>query len=187
MNCEKFIELFLTPLTIVLVGGVLAFLQRKYQNKLDAKLEELKAGFQSRLHVHSRQFDKEMDVYEAVWEKMEVMRKAMEWLRPIAEEIPSSVTKEQHRIEKHTAFKNAFDDFQDTIFKLRPFYPEAVYDKLIDLKRVVHEEGLQFVYDDPTENQEYWANRQENIERVVELMNEACEAIRGRLAKSSVV
>ena len=70
----ELLDLLKLTLTSSIAGGVVGAILAWFQNR---KLEELKVGFQSRLHVHARQFDKEMEVYEAVWANS--MRCSSQW------------------------------------------------------------------------------------------------------------
>jgi len=77
-------------------------------------------------------------------------------------------------------FDKALGIYRERIEKNKPFFSESVYSNLKELFDEVHSEAIGFQYTE-RKSKEYWIESKENREKILDITDNCCEAIRGRI------
>lgn len=157
--------------------------------ELDRQATELKAkvdvAVQRTVLVDKLQFEHEYDIYRKAWEHLFALRQATLQLRPMLDYMDPSESKEDRMRKRIGNVKEPFAEFSRLIEINKPFYPEKVYESLVAVRSKCHEEVIAYEYTERS-HKEYWSEARKNQEAILALIEEACVAIRNRVAEVRV-
>lgn len=144
------------------------------------RLEDLKKEKEKQLHVHRLQFEKEFGIYNDLWTNLVDLRAIIALLRPELDSTEPGKTYEetiQARIVRALEIGNMTID---TIERNKPFYAKAIYDELGKIIKLIKTEIIEVRHGDRL-TKKYWEDGQKNLNELVQLTDNVCEAIRNRI------
>jgi hypothetical protein len=114
---------------------------KKVQNELIKLTKKLEASN----IVHKVQFEKEFNIYVEIWEKLFKAKVSTTSLYPKHDKLPLNLEeREDEYARRYNKFAKDYNDFSEVIIKYMPFYNEIIYNKLIRIRNILHEEGFYF-------------------------------------------
>lgn len=111
------------------------------------KSQELQSKLDKSVHVSLSQYDKEIAIFEDIWEKLTECVIYTNSLYPAFENIPSkSEDLEQYQYEKYKKYAYAYNCFFGKIVKNAPFIDEKFYNDFITLRDKCKKIGAKFYH-----------------------------------------
>ena len=148
------------------------------------RLEQLKADLGSRAHYGKVRYEREINVFEAVWPKLCELRVAVLSLRPVLDSgLKKGETAESRKTERATQYVDAYNALATTVEHSRPFYPPSIWSELQKLLKLSWDEAVDFRFADDSHEGKvaYWEKAIANATAINEQVDRTCEAIRSRL------
>lgn len=156
------------------------------KSQLDGQAAEIKAkldvAVQRTVHVSKLQFEHEYEIYKAAWDRLFSLRQATLSLRPTMDRLDLNETKEDRMRKRVAAFTAPYNALLDLVEKNKPFYPPAIYEALSAVREKCRHELIDYEYVERP-NLEYYKEARKNQEEILQLIEEACEAIRKRVTE----
>jgi len=149
------------------------------------RLEHLKAGLFSKLHIHQVRYEKEFAILLTISEKVVELRDASLNLRPSTAYEQLGANEDEIKRERlkhyHAAARSLYKEYEAK----RPFFPEEIYEQLKILDNTIWHEVVQYKNRDYEEGKRgydpnYWEKAEENAEKINEVAEGVFEAIQRR-------
>jgi hypothetical protein len=193
---------------IVLLGALSAFLGRVWINRIanreaqvrDEKLAEVRASFerhntelkarldaavQRTVFVDKLQFEHEYEIYKQAWGCLFSLQQATLQLRPTFDMVDVAESREDRMKRRMGKFVAPYNAYLEVIEKNKPFYPLGVYAALAEVREKCRIEVIDCEYIERP-HKEYWAEARKNQQDIVGAIENACDAIRNRVAEVRV-
>lgn len=157
---------------------------QKAKERSDAILKGLESELATRRQVHALQFEREFKNYSETWKKLLELSAKTLALRPVHEVHDARDSANERKKRRSDAFVSAYGDFENYVATEKPFFPKSVHDKLRELTTIVRREFLGYNRGkDPGGgfDMRYWDEAEENQQKVLDKIDEICEAIRTRI------
>ena len=92
------------------------------------------------------QFEKEFNIYIEIWEKLFKVKKFTLSLLPIFDDklTDDLVEREKEYVRRYKKFVKAYNSFSKVLIKYKPFYNEIIYTKLVEIRKILYDEGKYF-------------------------------------------
>ena len=116
----------------------------KLQSELQATSQKLQTELDKSLHTHKIQFEKEFVIYTEVWEQLVLVKKKVLALRPALDMVSPNETPEDKNKRRLQELSEVYNPFYELVEKYRPFYPQDVYESLMDLIFQIRDESVDF-------------------------------------------
>ena len=128
----------LGSLIVALVSIVTVYLTNSFNLK-KVKIETSNA-------IYKMQFEKEFNIYIEIWEKLFKVKKFTLSLLPIFDDkLPDDlVEREREYIRRYKKFVKTYNSFSKVLIKYKPFYNEIIYTKLVEIRKILYDEGKYF-------------------------------------------
>lgn len=191
-----FFQFLQTPLILATLTGfwviVSKYLEEKSKNlatkqdigDITSQIESIKIQYTKQSLVHKLSFEKEFEILSELWKALVELRGATQSLRPIFDYTNPHETEEERKRNRIQPFAESFTNIGSIVDKNRPFYPQSIYDVLVEILTIARNEANEFLYTD-TENQRpdrsYWDNALKNQQTIVEKIDQVCDLIRQRI------
>lgn len=157
--------------------------------QLDRQSAELKAqldvSVQRTVFVDKLQFEHEYTIYKQAWERLFALQQVTLAIRPTLDRIDLAESKEDRVRRRLGSVAGPYNDFSNLIENNRPFFPEKVYEALVSVRNKCLDEISDSEFTD-SPHKEYWAEARKNHSEIIDLINQACETIRSRIAEVRV-
>ncbi len=189
---EEFLKIVLNTLggVSVILTGLFAYFGNLRLEKFKAVLADtntkLKSALESSVHVSKAQFDKEFAIYQQIWVLLVALRAKTLSLRPVMDRVDPKETEEDRMQRRLNEFGEAFFSFRNAMEQNRPFYAHSVYECLVEIFEICHEESIDYEYKELGWSKEYWQKSRENNQKIVATIDSCCELIRTRISSLSV-
>lgn len=161
------------------------------KSKYATDLEVLRAELQKANHVQQIQFKTEFDTYVEIMAKLVRLQNAALSLRPAMsiDYMPQDEeAKKAERQRRFEAFNEAYEPFWLNAREKRPFYSPTIWEKLQTLMKLTRWEAHQFKWgEDRQQDIQYWDKAEANQDKILALIEEVVEAIRGRFDELKAV
>jgi hypothetical protein len=145
------------------------------------QLESLKTNLDARRHYGQLRYEREIKVFEEVWQKMYHVNKAAVELQ-IHAVGPRTTSESPDKSDILRRFAGANVDLYECVWRNRPFYPEAIWKELNGLHNLYVTEGIKQVVDAPGEaGIEEWKTVGKKLQAIQDRLDQVCELIRARL------
>ena len=136
-------------LNFIASAGILKFYFDKklaaQKEEADKKITELNGRIERGNYIHKAQFEKEFNIYVEIWEKLFKAKVSTTSLYPKHDKLPLNLEeREDEYARRYNKFAKDYNDFSEVIIKYMPFYNEIIYNKLIRIRNILHEEGFYF-------------------------------------------
>lgn len=156
--------------------------------KLDyaRQLEAARAELSSQINTHGFRYEKEYEVLSDLTGHLVDVRNASLNLRPVFDFVDPNKTKDEIKRERLQAFYETRRKLFFVREKKRPFYPDEIYQAVLDIDKAARSESIDYEYGDPFKGDkigDYWDKAKENQEDIVNKTNIAMENIRERVNK----
>ena len=192
--------LLLAALSAFLSKVWIARIANREAQQREAAIAELKAQFdkqatelKSKLDVATQRtvlvdkvrFEHEYEIYKKAWELLFALQRATLQLRPTLDHIDPSESKEERMQRRIGNVQGPYNEFSLHIEITKPFYPGAVYASLTAVRNRCHDEIVDYEFVERPQK-EYWAEARKSQQEIIALIDDACEAIRNRIAEVRV-
>ena len=149
------------------------------------RLEQLKADLLARSHFSQVRYEREMKIYDDIWQKLSGLKQAVLSLRPIVDVVlKEGETEESRKQVRAKDYVNANAALSESVEHHRPFYPHEIWSELVKLLDLCWGEAVQFRFADQQRDWEkYWDKATQNSKAINTQVEQICEAIRTRLTK----
>ena len=144
------------------------------------EVERLRNLSERELFVYRLQFEKEFEIYLALWEKVVSLWRAATGLRPVFDQVDPNEAEEERKRKRLGALFQAYDEFVDIVYNYRPFYAEPVYQAANKLLQVSNKEAIGYGFG-MNDREKYWVEAREHASEIVKLSEELCLIIRQRI------
>lgn len=151
-----------------------------FRSQSAALLEQERAALARQGFVHQKQFEKEFEVYTVLWKALVKLKARTTELRPELDYVNPDENEEERKKKRLGGFREAYNDLRGIVHDNRPFYSQAVNDLAIALVKIAFKEALQYQSKVP-DGMDYWEAAAAHIDRIEELIEEICSAVRGRI------
>ncbi|HET7332234.1 hypothetical protein [Dyella sp.] len=181
----------------VILGALFAFLGRVWllrivekekfglQRQLDETNRKLQAELDRDLHVSKIQFDAEFANYKSIWACLVDLRASTLQIRPMLDFVDPKESREDRLKHRLSAFGGKFNSLREQVEKNKPFYAQAVYDKLASVVQLCHSEAIDAEYHERPSG-EYWKEAEKNRKVILAAIDETCDSIRSRVSSVRV-
>lgn len=132
------------------------------------------------IEVHKVQFEKEFEVYKALWPVLIKLRNATHSLRPIFEVYKSGETEEEKRNKKWEEFIKPFNECLEMFEQNKPFYPEDIFKIIEKVVQTSRKESSQFMHM-PKSEEDYYNNAEKHMDLIISRIDTICTLIRKRI------
>ncbi len=174
-----------------LLGGISVILVALITYLGKTRLEALKSQISSmnahKIHVTKSQFDLELSIYREIWEAMIPLYISTSSLRPNFDSINPEESEDERMNRRFREFAESYNLISGLIEKNKPFYPKEIYECLIAVRKLCSQESDEYLAKEYEERRVYWKQARQNREELTKLVDEACEEIRVRIEKASVI
>lgn len=157
--------------------------------QLDRQGAELKAqldvSVQRTVFVDKLQFEHEYSIYKQAWKRLFALQQTTLAIRPTFDRIDPNESKEERIRRRLGSVAAPYNEFSKLVECNRPFFPEKVYGTLVAVRNKCLDEIDDSESTDAPQK-EYWAEARKNHSEIIDLINQACEAIRTRVAEVRV-
>lgn len=152
-----------------------------YKHGALKEIERQKSSDVKEQIVHKIQFEKEFQVYQDLWKSLSELVDSTTALRPSYEARTRSKPGFDIIQERVKDFGNAFEKVWFCIHRNKPFFAPEVFKSVLEVVALCRNELFATKILDPNADYEmYWDLAQKNQDKIVEYIDEACEAVRGR-------
>jgi hypothetical protein len=154
---------------------------------IESQIEAIRTSGQAHQLINRTQYELELAAYRDVWESLLPVHTTVRALR--ASFLPITVgpeAEQQAKAARHDALVSAYNAFSLAVWRHRPFYPQVVFDDLIELLRLVHVEAIEHRVFDPDKQEDYWERAEANVKLIDAQVEKVCETIRDRLSAARV-
>jgi len=161
----------------VIFSGLFTIFLKFY---MDRKIEKLRTQYKKEYHVHELSFNKKFEIYQELWAKAINIQMAAAQLRPRADHLNPSETKEERKESRLKIVDKAIKEFRDIVYNKTPFYEQEIFDAAEEILKIVDKEGLEYIDYSPR-SKGYWLNAKNNKKEIENLIDKLCAEIRKRI------
>ena len=148
------------------------------------QLESTKAELSNQINTYSYRYEKEYDVLTELTALLVDVKDACIRLRPLLDTQDTSKPEHEIKMERLEALFEARKSLYSIREKKRPFYPQEIYEAVLDIDRLVHKESFNYKYKSPLNDdkfQDYWDEAEKNQTAIVDKAERAMKVIRERV------
>ena len=158
-----------------------------FRSRLSQNERKVQAVLDTTSHVRRAQFEVEFAAYREIWASLFEAQVATTTLRPVFDvALGPSESAEERKMQRLTAFIEAYNPFSEIVESRLPFYPQDIYTKLAHVRDIMSTEATEY-RQFPENNSEYWPRAMKNSKELRAAIEEAALAIRTRLESISVI
>jgi hypothetical protein len=151
---------------------------------LDASLEKIRTTLGSQLYIHQVRYEKEYDLLSRLCAEMVEFRDATVFLRPEVDLGPDPQELEEKR-RRLRRYNRALRDLYDVFEKQKPFYPEEIYDALVESVGLAHREAVDYRMSTQSKAQtnDYWEKAGKRRDQIAAGIENIVVVIRDRIKR----
>lgn len=154
------------------------------KERSDAALKRLESELTVNRYIHSLQFNREFELYGELWPKLVELRNKIRALRPVVDVVDRNESEEDRKKRRNSEFIKSYESFFSLGYMSEPFFPKAVYSRILTLRTLVQKEALHYKRGEDQRtgfDEKYWKDAEANAEAIMKAVDEVCEAIRERM------
>jgi hypothetical protein len=153
---------------------------KEVETKYSKQLEQLRADLDRRKHVSNVQFELEFKTYQEIWN---ALVEADYSLKAIAIAVYAD-----EKSKLVDSFAGEYLKLYTMVSLKRPFYPTAIWEKLLTLLEMMKQVCLELrKLDSGSSDREYLAKERERFKKTEDQINLVCEEIRSRLTSLEAI
>jgi hypothetical protein len=175
---------FFIPIVISVLTAIGTVVWNAIQQR---QIERLKGESLMSIHVHKLQFEKEFEIYNALWGKLVDLKKKVLILRTPKEAIEYGKYEDfiENKLEQ---FSNSYDAVFEMVHNNKPFYSEDIFKTIDALLRHCQKEffRIQFKHEKNEKSERPEVDLLKSIDKTTRYINSICEAIRKRIGMLNV-